>query len=244
MGYKIAVVIPCRLESERLFGKQMQIVGNKIILQHLLQNLKKSKLIDAIILAISEKPSNFPLIEFCKNNKLNYFIGSECDVLKRLIGAAKKVKADSILRVGSENPFIYHEGVDKLIQKHIEGDYDLSTYSDLPLGSSFELIKLSALERSHKLGNKIHRSEYSTLYIDKNPTKFNILRVTPPKSLRRPELRLTVDAPEDLILSRKIYEGLDGKHKRISLGRIIKFLEKHPEIKKINSKIPLKYKRY
>ena len=243
-NYKIAAVIPCRLESERLYGKQMQLIGKNQILSYLIQNLKKSKLIDSIVLAISKKSSNKPLIEFAKENNLNYILGSEHDVLKRLIDAAKKVQAVNILRVGSENPFIFHEGIDNLIQKHVKGNYDLSTYSDLPLGSSFELVKLSALKISHKLGSKRHKSEYSTLFIDENPTRFNILREKPPKNLRRSKLRLTVDSPEDLIVIRKIYNAIGNKQKLLPLKQIINFLDKHPKIKKINSNIPLKYKKY
>ena len=40
---KIAAIIPCRLESERLYGKQMQLIGKNQILFHLIQNLPKNR---------------------------------------------------------------------------------------------------------------------------------------------------------------------------------------------------------
>ena len=114
----------------------------------------------------------------------------------------------------------------------------------MPHGTSIEIINLSALQLSHKLGRKKHKSEYSTLYINENPDKFKILRLKPPKPLQRVKIRLTVDTPEDLIVMRKIYTALSVKQKLISIKRIIEYMDKHPEIKKINSNIPVKHKIY
>jgi spore coat polysaccharide biosynthesis protein SpsF (cytidylyltransferase family) len=45
-------------------------------------------------------------------------IGSETDVLFRLIKAAKAVNADIVLRATTENPFVHWEYVNDLIKKH------------------------------------------------------------------------------------------------------------------------------
>ena len=66
----------------------------------------------------------------------------------------------------------------------------------------------------------------------------------PQKLLQRPELRLTVDTPEDLIVVRMIQKDLKIKKQPVSLIKIINFLDNNPKIKKINSRISLKYKRY
>ena len=55
----------------------------------------------------------------------------------------------------------------------------------------------------------------------------------------RPDIRLTVDTPEDLIISRLIYKKLGNTKKIMSLQKIIDFIDKNPEILKINSNVPL-----
>ena len=48
----------------------------------------------------------------------------------------------------------------------------------------------------------------------------------------RPDIRLTVDTPEDLIISRLIYRKISNSKKIFSLEKIIKFLDKNPEVLK------------
>ena len=210
----------------------------------LLKQLEKSSLIDDIILAISQNDGNEVFVNFAKKNNLKFIQGDDRDVLERLIKGAKFVNADTIVRITSENPYIYWEGIDSLIKKHLDSNSDLTTFSDLPLGTSMEIIKSKALEKSHELGMEKHRSELCTLFINENPEKFKILRIKPEKELCKPEIRLTVDTPEDLLVAKIIYESLNKKNQLIKIKKIIKFLEKNSSISNINSNIPLRYKRF
>ncbi len=243
-SHKIAAVIACRVDSGRLFGKPLQPIGKYCILELLLKQLEKSILIDDIILAISHNDGNEVFVNFAKKNNLKFIQGDDRDVLDRLIKGAKFVNVDTILRITSENPYIYWEGIDSLIKKHLDSNSDLTTFSDLPLGTSMEIIKLKALETSHESGTRKHRSELCTLYINENPKKFKILRIKPEKELCKPEIRLTVDTPEDLLVAKIIYESLNKKNDPIKIKKIIKFLEENSSISNINSDIPLRYKKY
>jgi len=241
---KIAAVIPCRIYSTRLLAKPLQQVGNYTILELLIKQLKKSKCIDEIVLSIAQSYGKELFIEFAKKHKIKFVLGDEIDVLGRLIKGIKKVNANILFRITSENPFIYWEGIDSLIQNHIESNSDLSFYGTLPLGASYEIINLKSLEFAHKYGLKKHRSEYSTLYIYENPKKFKINRIEPKKSLQRSEFRLTVDTPQDLWLARIIYDSIGKKDTPLKLEKIIDFLDTHKEVTKINSDVFLKYKKY
>jgi len=236
---KVAAILACRVHSSRLFAKQLQLVGNYSILQLTLNQLKKSKLIDEIVLGISERPGNEVFINFAKEHQLKFIIGDDRDVLKRLTDGAKYVNADIVFRITPENPYIYWEGIDPLIKKHISGNFDFSILIDAPLGSGFEVINREALERSHKNGSKRHRSELCSLYIYEHQNKFKIHRFQTPKKIQRSELRLTVDTPQDLFVARQIYKSVGKNGKPVPLQRIIKFLDNHPDIAKINSNIPL-----
>ena len=239
---KICAVIACRVGSERLFAKPLQTLGKYSILHLIIKQLKTSKKIDDIILAISENPGNQIFVEFAKHNKLKFLRGDDENVLKRLIDGAKYVNANTILRVTSENPFLYWEGIDDLINKHQEKNNDLTHYAKLPLGSSIEIIKRAALEKSHNQGMKKHRSELCTLYINENPKKFKISRIPAPSSLQKSSLRLTVDTPEDLQVARIIYNRFGKEDNPIKLDKIVRFLEKNSQIQKINSDLVVQHK--
>ena len=109
----------------------------------------------------------------------------------------------------------------------------------VPIGSGYEVINLQALKKSHKLGSQKHRSELCSLYIYENQKDFSIYRFNPPLKLQRPDLRLTVDTPEDLLVARKIHENLGNGDKPISLRKIVEFLGMNPTISEINSHIPI-----
>jgi len=238
-SHKVAATIACRVNSSRLYAKQMQLIDNRPIIEHMITQLGKSKLIDEVVLAISEDPGNEIFIDFAKKHKLKFIVGDDTDVLQRLINAAKYVNADIIFRITPENPYIYWEGIDELINNHIIGKYDFSDCYTTPLGSGFEVVNRDAFEVSHKKGKKKHRSELCSLYIQENQKQFKIFHLEPPKTIQRPELRVTVDTPEDLYVARKIFQKIGNDKNPIPLKKVISFLDSNPEIRDFNSKIPL-----
>ena len=124
-----------------------------------------------------------------------------------------------------------------MINNHIKNNNDFSILKNTPLGAGYEIINLDALEKSHKLGSKKHRSELVSLFIYDNQKKFKIQEIEPVKEIQRPNLRLTVDNPEDLLVARIIHVEIGKNDSPIELKKIIKFLDTHPEIIKINSNI-------
>ena len=236
---KIAAIIACRVDSERLFGKPLQLIDNYSILHLLIKQLQTSKLLDDIVLAISDKSGNEVFHEFAKQNNIKSISGDDEDVLQRLIDGANYVNADQIFRVTSENPYLYWENIDKIILKHNSGNNDFTYVKDVPIGSGFEIINLDALKKSHLSGKRKHRSELCSLYIRENQKSFKIQSIIPPKKLQCPQIRLTVDTPEDLLVARLIHKSVGSKDNPIPLLNIINFLNSNAEISKINSGIPL-----
>ena len=63
----------------------------------LYQRLNLSKKLDNIVIATSRNQSNLKLVNFCKEKKFDFFLGSESNVLKRYYDTNKKKKLMSIL---------------------------------------------------------------------------------------------------------------------------------------------------
>ena len=69
-----------------------------------------------------------------------------------------------------------------------------------------------------------------SLYIRENAEKFKIEKIQPPSQLIRPDLRLTVDNPEDLIVCRKAYMKFKHLAPMIPVASIVNFLDQNPEL--------------
>ena len=231
---RVVAVLLCRVQSTRLYGKPLQLIGPKTILEHLIDQLRTVPEIDDVILAISEGEANRPFVDLAATIGVDWVVGDQEDGLARMILAADKASADVVVRFTTECPFIYVENLGEMIRRHIEEEADLTVCENLPDGAYGEVISLGALRRSHQEGEDRHRTAWVSLYIFENPGKFKILRLLPPEPLRRPDLRITVDYPEDLVVCRKIYEALGSEGKRIAVESIIKFLDANPEVKAVN----------
>ncbi|PSQ96735.1 MAG: hypothetical protein BRD55_05520 [Bacteroidetes bacterium SW_9_63_38] len=223
---KVSAVLACRAESTRLYGKPLQLVGKKSILAHQISQLKTVTALDEIVLAISDTPAKQAFVSFAEDYDLKYFVGGKKDVLGRVVKAARQVESEFVVRTTTENPFIYQESVGEQISIAIEKNSDLVVSRKLPLGSFTEVVSVNALQRSHENGEDRHRSELVTSFITEHPESFEIIGVNPPNSLRRPDVRLTVDNPCDLILVRKIWNNLPKKRDKYDLKSIIDVYDK------------------
>ena len=88
MERKLIAAIACRNQGSRLYGKPLQNLdvekGIKII-DHIIDHLKETNIIDNIVLGIAEGIENEIYKQIVVENSIDYIIGDEQDVLKRLI---------------------------------------------------------------------------------------------------------------------------------------------------------------
>jgi spore coat polysaccharide biosynthesis protein SpsF len=231
---RFVATLACRNRSTRLYAKPLQLLGHQTILEHLVERIRRIKRLDQILLAISDGEENRVYVEYANRLGLEYVFGDEKDMQGRLILAGDKAQASVILRITTECPFPYVENIDALLEQHLAEHADLTVCEGLPEGTYSELISLAALKRAHAEGEDRHRSEYSTLYLCEHPEKFRLLRVTAPQHLRRPDIRLTVDYPEDLIVCRAVVEALGQGGRYFPLEEIISYMDAHPALKAVN----------
>jgi spore coat polysaccharide biosynthesis protein SpsF len=236
MSRRLVAALACRNQSARLYAKPLQnldIEKGLPILEYILEWIGQFKVIDEIVLGISEGDENLAFVELAKIKKCSYIIGNEDDVLGRLVQCGEKGNATDVFRVTTESPFTYFEAIEPAWEGHIRGNYDFTCLDHVPDGSGFEIIKLETLTYAHDHGEKKHRSEFCSLYIRENAEHFNIQQIEPPPEVKRTDIRLTIDYPEDLILCRILYSQFKEKAPFIPLAELIQYLDDNPDIKKI-----------
>lgn len=235
---KVVAALACRVQSRRLYAKPLQFidVDQEIsILEYLVGSLKQVPQIDDIVLAISEGEENIPFYRLAEKMGIKYIVGSQHDVQYRLIQATDLAHGDIIYRVTTECPFIYMENFTEVLKAHIDNKAALTVIEGLPEGSYYELIDLAKLKQAHHEGSQKYRSEFCTLYMFHNPDKFFLQRLTlADAALKRPDIRLTVDYPEDLIVVREVYKALRKGQEFLRIGDIITYLDAYPTLKNVN----------
>ena len=237
---KVAIV-QARMGSTRLPGKVLKKIKDRFVLDYVIDRLRMCKKIDHIVLATTINKKDDKLQQYAINKKLEYYRGSEEDVLARYFNAAKKHQADIIIRVTSDCPLIDPEIVDKVIQIHIEkkADYTANTIiRSYPRGLDVEVFNFKTLESCFKNAKKIYQREHVTPYVRANPDKFNIENLEANFYLKRPDIRITLDTKEDLKLISKIINFFNDIN--FKTNDVIDFLDQNPELLKINKNIKQK----
>ncbi len=238
MKKKLVAILACRNNSSRLYAKPLQFldINKKItVIDHIIKNLKKIKVINEIVLGIANSKENIIYENIAKKNGIRYFYGPEKNVVKRMLNCAQYTNATDIFRVTSESPFLFNEMVNSLWREYKKEKYDAVFLDNIIDGCGFEIFSLNSLKQSF-IHSKNDYKEFVTKYIRKNNKKFKILKYTPHKKFFRRDLRLTIDYPEDLIVCREVYRQKKLKNKKFKLEEIIKFLDSRPELKKLIGK--------
>jgi spore coat polysaccharide biosynthesis protein SpsF len=208
MKRRLVAALACRNDSARLYGKPLQNLDTERrvrILDNLIGCVRSLPAIDEIVLGISDGPHNAVFRHVADELGLRYIIGDPIDVLSRLIQCGQLAGATDIFRATTESPFLYIEPAERMWARHCTEGADATFLDGIIDGCGFQMLRLSALVKSHDLGNARHRSELCSLYIREHAAAFRIITEYPPEPLRRPDLRLTVDTPEDLTLCRAVY---------------------------------------
>lgn len=238
MKKKLVAILACRNNSSRLYAKPLQFldINKKItVIDHIIKNLKKIKIINEIVLGIANSKENIIYENIAKKNGIRYFYGPEKNVIKRMLNCAQYTNATDIFRVTSESPFLFNEKVNSLWREYKKEKYDAAFLDNIIDGCGFEIFNLNSLKQSF-IYSKNDYKEFVTKYIRKNNKKFKILKYTPNKKFFRKDLRLTIDYPEDLIVCREVYRQKKLRDKKFKLEEIIKFLDSRPELKKLIGK--------
>ena len=203
---KIVAIVQARLTSTRFKNKIFQKIGNLTIIEIILERLKKSKLIDQIVFAIPSSKSNDKLYEFLKKNHCSIFRGQEKNVLNRYFYAAKKFKANTIIRITSDCPLVDSKLIDKMLKIYLDEKPDyLSNIvpPTFPDGFDVEIFSFKSLKTAKNKASTVQELEHVTPYL-KNSNKFKIKNYKFRENLNF--IKLSVDKKNDLILIRIIYK--------------------------------------
>ena len=235
---KIVAILQARMGSTRLPGKTITEICETPLLQHIIERMKYSTLINDLVVATTESKEDDVIIDLCHKLKIKSFRGSERDVLDRFYRCAKKYNADFIIRITADDPFKDPVVVDRIIGEILEGEYDYvsnTIHPTYPEGLDVEVFTFEALGQAWRESSTTLHREHVTPYMWLNPNKFKIKNIKNERNLSN--MRWTLDTPEDLAFTKAVYEELYVPGKLFLMKDVLTLLKKHPQLTQINADI-------
>lgn len=231
---KVVAIAAARMGSTRVPGKVMRLLGKAPVLHWTIGALQDARLVNEVVLATSTLEADNEIAEYAKRSDFKLFRGSESDVLDRFYQCAKEHKADLIIRITCDCPFIDPNVVDEVIrlQRATGVDYvsniDPPTYPD---GLDVECFTMSALECAHREATRASDRDCLTQYISRNRYRFSSANLRSPLPNLEKE-RWVLDTEKDWEFCKEI-----AKHVApgASYLDILSALDKHPEIRELNA---------
>ena len=225
----VVAIIQARKGSTRFPDKILSQINGMSLLEILLQRLKKSKMIDKIVVAIPNNKENRILNEYVISNEVSVFEGDEENLLDRFYKASLKFNASTIVRITSDCPLIDYEIIDKVINLYNKESAEFASNTNPPTfpdGMDVEVCSFNALQTAWKNASSSFHKEHVMPYIIESK---NFKTVNLANRVDLSDLRLTVDEKEDLTVIKNIFNHFRS-NVNFSLQDIITLYEKNPEL--------------
>ena len=237
MKKNTVAIIQTRTTSTRLPNKVLLPICGKPLLWHVIERVKRCKLINEIVVASpfdnrEDTASIKKVVEKC-NVSFYLYRGNMNDLVGRHLAAAGKHDADVIVRIPSDNPCIEPSEVDKIIwtQKHSTKCQDKFMFSNThnildngyPDGLGAEVYSMKFFQWIKENTQTPEEMEHPhKICYDREVVK----TVQCNEDIRRPELRLDVNTQQDFNFITELYEALYPKNNEFGIRDIIKYLDR------------------
>ena len=232
----VICLLQARMSSTRLPGKVlMDLLGQPMIL-HQLKRIKRSNLLDDIIVATSSEKTDDDLAGICRSAGFKVYRGSLGDMLDRFTGAIQGRQCSNIVRLTADCPLIDPYVIDDVIRCHLDSDNDYTSNTlkpTYPDGLDVEVFKTSALISARENATLPSEREHATPYIYNHPEIFSLRNYENTTDLS--SMRWTVDEPEDFSFVSEIYSSLYEENPNFTTSDILRFLSNRPEVAALNS---------
>lgn len=216
--------------STRLPGKVLKRLGGRPVLERVVERVRACTEIEQVIVATSELDQDGPIVDLCDMLRVDWYRGSEPDVLARYLETAEHFGADPVIRVTADCPLIdagvlsqlvrlYHEHPGSFVANNLEPSF--------PLGLDAEVFPLAMLREAAAQTGDDYDAEHVTQWMRRQPGAVNLKCL-----VQLHHYRLTLDTPDDLTLLRAIFRAY-GRYPYVTVKDAIELIDRRPELAKL-----------
>jgi spore coat polysaccharide biosynthesis protein SpsF len=235
----VIAIVQARMASSRLPGKVLEDIHGRPMLARVVERARRATAVDRVVVATTTEPGDEAVAEMCRGRDFAVFRGHPTDVLDRYYHAGREFNADVIVRLTADCPLIDPSVIDQTVTAFLEADppVDFATNRFIddrtfPIGLDTEVCSASALREAWQRADQPHQREHVMPYLYEVEGRFRTLHVRTSPSYG--SLRWTVDTADDLTFVREVYGAFGGRDD-FSWHDVLKLLEEHPDLARINA---------
>lgn len=224
MGQVLAF-LQARMGSTRLPGKVLLKIRGQSILARAIERLQAARVIDGVVVLTTRMGEDDRVADEALRAGADVYRGPALDVLRRFQGASETFAPEVIVRATADNPLIDIGSVERVVCALHANRLDWCIESELPVGAATEAMTADALEEADRRAIEVRHREHVTLYIKEHPDEFRTAILRAPDPLRRPDVRLTVDTPEDFDYVESLLLRLPEEPHPVALEKYLNLIE-------------------
>ena len=225
-------IVQARLSSTRLPGKVLMTLGGRSVLERVLACAKRY--CAELLVATSTDQSDDAVSRECERLGARCVRGSLSDVFSRFALALSQpeyAEVEWFYRITADCPLQSQLLGEALFSARAElVDYLYFADDELPRGLAPELVRRAAFDAIDAKILSPDERQHVTLPLYRVGSKFRARKLTVPDELSHPELRLTLDYPEDAAL----FEALFAVDPELTSEQAVRYLLSHPELAALN----------
>lgn len=203
-------ILQARTSSTRLPGKVLMDLVGAPMLQRQIERVLRAQSIGKLVVATSTDPSDDAVAALCQRLGVACHRGPLDDVLARFAGALEVFgPADHLVRLTGDCPLADPQVIDATIARHLESgaDYTSNTLTlTFPKGQDVEVMRAEHLAAAAREATDPYEREHVTPFLYRHPGRFRLANLERDPPL--PDLRWTVDTPEDFAFVERVYRSL------------------------------------
>src|SRR6185436_7377603 len=233
---KVVAVIQARMGSTRLPGKVLMDLGGRPVLAWCVRACEAAPGVDAVWVATSTLDQDDVIAQWCDDNAVHCWRGSETDVLSRFVGCANASGADVLLRITGDCPLLDPQVIGAVVrlQKQTGAAYCSNvsprTYPD---GLDVEAFTYEALMAADAEATRPIDRDCVTTWIGRNRSRFPAETVINPiPGLRDERWVLDTTADYEFCKNVAVYWPWNEPPSQID---ILDILDANPDIRKLNA---------
>ncbi|CCQ73086.1 putative GT [Magnetospira sp. QH-2] len=195
------------------------------MLEIMIERMKRCESISGLAVATSSGSDDDPIAALCENMGIACYRGDLDDVAGRFVQAAIEAKAQTLVRISGDSPFLDPALIDQAVALFETSRCDLATNilkRSFPKGMSVEVFRAERLREAHPVMSARER-EHVTAYFYAHPEEVTFASFE--SKIAMDSVQLSVDTVEDYHRVQKIARALGPRLITASLVEVMQVYE-------------------
>ncbi|WP_333886795.1 cytidylyltransferase domain-containing protein [Clostridium sp.] len=242
-GKKVIALIQARCTSTRLPKKHFRYIGDKMLMDWVVDRLKNVNEIDEIIISATCDISDVSLKTYAEKKKIGFYgyDGDINDVVGRHYNAVKNKNADYIVVISGDCPLIHEKFIKEQLYT-LEQGYFYTRPSTVCVHEGIDSYSMDCVEFLNDNSKTPYERENYGVIIRENLNLVKVGFIELDKKYTENIFRISVDNMADLRFMNEVYYKLKNENKDFNIDNVLELAGKDRDLLDINSHVEQKKK--